>query len=1023
MYLHQLRLQAIGPFAGEHVVDFASLAASGIFLLEGPTGAGKSTLIDAVVFALYGKVASASSSEDRLRSAYAPDDVDSFVDLTFETGAGVYRVVRTPERMRRKKRGDGTTKQQAGIRLWRLPAEAVGSGSLGEPGDVGELVSARLDEAGLELQRIIGLDRTQFVQTIVLPQGEFANFLKANPEDRRGLLQKVFGTEIYERAQAQLATLRIDAQRDIDAARARASGAVERFVEVARIEADEAAELRDARTEHAYKLAVEHVAGMAAAAEALRAADTLAARDLADARAGLDEARSLADTLTRRTRLRAEELALVGQETVVEEHARALDAARRAAVVQPLVAGEERASIEAREAMTAFRTAQRAADVDAADPDAADDLGDDASDDALRRRRDEAAARSAALARLVGIEAGLPARRAAIVSASTALVQLREEEARQREELALRPAGRAEVEARRDALRARAGELGARTDAVARAEALVRTLDQVVALRTELADARATLGTTAATAAEACEVESALRLRRIAGMAGEIAATLEADDPCPVCGGREHPAPAPLSADHVSQEDVDAAEEARRGAESLLADADRLVAQLEERLAGALEVAREADHQTAAAELEAARLAVGDAREAQSALPAAERALAEHDTVTARLTEEHGDLLTAITASAARIEHDTAVLDADEAEVAEAVADLDRDLDADVASVAAVVADLDRQVVVVDALRAARAQALAARRVRAQRSAEREDVMATQGFDTLDDVRAALLPAREERALEAAVTEFRSARDRVRSGLAEPDVAGLPEVVEVDVAAARAVVDEAEALGRRAASDATLAESRTASAADAAEAVSVAAQALEEVEVAAEPVVRMANLATGSTSDNAKRLTLATFVLMRRFEDVVAAANERITVMSDGRYELERSDEKETGKGHKVGLALRVLDHQTGAPRLASSLSGGETFYVSLCLALGMADVVMAEAGGVDLGTLFVDEGFGSLDPETLDSVLHVLGGLRAGGRVVGVVSHVETLKQTISDGISVRRLPDGSSTLTVRAG
>src|SRR5699024_4212596 len=161
---------------------------------------------------------------------------------------------------------------------------------------------------------------------------------------------------------------------------------------------------------------------------------------------------------------------------------------------------------------------------------------------------------------------------------------------------------------------------------------------------------------------------------------------------------------------------------------------------------------------------------------------------------------------------------------------------------------------------------------------------------------------------------------------------------------------------------------------------DAAEAVAVAAQALEEVEVAAEPVVRMANLATGSTSDNAKRLTLATFVLMRRFEDVVAAANERITVMSDGRYELERSDDNETGKGPKVGLALRVLDHQPGAPRLASSLSVGETIYVSLCLALGMADVVMAEAGGVDLGTLFVDEGFGSLDPETLASVLHVLG-------------------------------------------
>ena len=200
-------------------------------------------------------------------------------------------------------------------------------------------------------------------------------------------------------------------------------------------------------------------------------------------------------------------------------------------------------------------------------------------------------------------------------------------------------------------------------------------------------------------------------------------------------------------------------------------------------------------------------------------------------------------------------------------------------------------------------------------------------------------------------------------------------------------------------------------------------AIARASEHLETVEASTEPVIRMADLAGGTSADNTTRLTLATFVLMRRFEDVVAAANSRIETMSDGRYELVRSDVKEVKGNTKVGLALRVLDHQTGLPRLPSSLSGGETFYVSLCLALGMADVVTAEAGGVDLGTLFVDEGFGSLDPETLDSVLAILGRLQAGGRVVGVVSHVEALKQTISDGISVRRLPDGSSTLTVRAG
>ena len=265
MYLHSMTLQAIGPFGGRHTVDFAALADSGIFLLEGPTGAGKSTLIDAVVFALYGKVASAASSEDRLRSAYAADHTESFVDLTFETGAGVFRVVRTPERLRPKKRGEGTTKQQASIKLWRLTGDDLAAG-LGEPGDSGELLANRLDEAGAELTRIIGLDRSQFVQTIVLPQGEFANFLRANPEDRRGLLQKVFGTEIYEKAQAQLAAMRATAQHQLAAARTQVAHAVETFITSTALTDDDAEILRTAGTHDVPKLADEHVAGLASSA-------------------------------------------------------------------------------------------------------------------------------------------------------------------------------------------------------------------------------------------------------------------------------------------------------------------------------------------------------------------------------------------------------------------------------------------------------------------------------------------------------------------------------------------------------------------------------------------------------------------------------------------------------------------------------------------------------------------------------------------------------------------------------------
>jgi len=265
------------------------------------------------------------------------------------------------------------------------------------------------------------------------------------------------------------------------------------------------------------------------------------------------------------------------------------------------------------------------------------------------------------------------------------------------------------------------------------------------------------------------------------------------------------------------------------------------------------------------------------------------------------------------------------------------------------------------------------------------------------------------------------VTQHAADLQRVASGLAEDLIAALPDELVVDVAGAADAEREARGRAEAASGVARLAKDVADAAGASADVVIRHAAVVAERVRDAAPVVRLANLAAGA-GDNAKGLTLGTFVLMRRFEDVIAAANGRLLVMSDGRYELARSDEKEDVRG-RTGLAMRVVDHVNDAARDPRTLSGGETFYVSLSLALGLADVVTAEAGGIDLGTLFVDEGFGSLDPHVLDQVLAELGRLRAGGRVVGVVSHVEALKQAIADRIEVRPLQDGTSTLAVRAG
>jgi exonuclease SbcC len=224
---------------------------------------------------------------------------------------------------------------------------------------------------------------------------------------------------------------------------------------------------------------------------------------------------------------------------------------------------------------------------------------------------------------------------------------------------------------------------------------------------------------------------------------------------------------------------------------------------------------------------------------------------------------------------------------------------------------------------------------------------------------------------------------------------------------------AAAALDEATRAAAAASGQAAAAER---CAADLARAV----RARQSTSAESRAVVRLADIAAAAPDVNPTGITLGTYVLMRRFEDVVAAANDRLRAMLAGRFTLETSDERESGtRARRTGLALAVHDHLTDSRRDPRSLSGGETFTFSLCLALGLADVVQAEAGGVSLGTLFVDEGFGTLDPETLDDVIGQLSRLTAGGRQVGIVSHVEELKQRIPERIAVRRTPEGGSRVT----
>lgn len=1071
MRLHRLTLQAIGPYAGEHTIDFVELGRAGLFLLEGPTGAGKSTIIDAIVFGLYGELAGTGASKDRLHSHHAQPGTEPFVELVFETGSGVYRVRRTPAYQRPKQRGAGFTPQQASATLVRLTdPDAL----------AGETLSTRAQEIGPEISRIVGLTREQFVQTIVLPQGEFAKFLAAGGEERSELLRSLFGTEHYERVAKHLVEQRRQAQRDIEGAREALGRAIARFAG--------AAELDDARELVAGRGADTPV-GMDAAATA--DAEPGDPASFADPSAAEPEPDSDSDVATLTVPLEPDSEDLVGDArrivAVLERHADAdastaaearvaLEGARTEhAAAQTLLASIERRAelLTEREllsvddepvarlseriaaaaradtvasALAGAATASAALEDAMASLAAMEEQTDEAivalDDESVAARRESLTVERASMAAVLVLEVADADRELALAALAEELAAVDERLAELAAEQTRRDARRAALSSAPERASRAATESAKAARFVERAAERRAVLDRVDAADERLAGLADEV-TEAATAAKAAiDVETSLRLRRIEGMAGELAAGLRDGEPCSVCGSLSHPAPAVLDGDHPDADAVDAASVARADAEATMQSAQnvrdiaraerrRLVEQFVALADDPSDVAAtgspDASTATAGFDPVAARAAVDAAaaeaeRQHAEAVVIAEEADAEVAEA-GRLADEHLAGVVAVSERTATRATLTERLAAAQRVHEQARAEVAGVLDGRAASLAELDAMLEAELASLSLLAAARATVADRRQRDAERAVELEAALERAGFADRAAAEAAAMNGVERASAEARVADHLRHTTANAEALASPAIAGVAGTAAPDVEATARRLADAEAAAGTATAAAAVSARRATNAAAACTALAEAADENADAVREAAAVVRLADVVSATGSENSTKVTLGTYVLLRRFEDVVAAANARLESMSGGRYELVRSDVKEgPSRSQRVGLSLTVHDHRTDRRRDPKSLSGGETFYASLCLALGLADVVTGEAGGVELGTLFVDEGFGSLDPETLDTVMAELGRLSAGGRVVGVVSHVEEMKQRIGERIEVRRLDDGSSTLLVRA-
>jgi exonuclease SbcC len=992
MRLHRLEIEAFGPFGGHEEVDFDALSDSGLFLLTGPTGAGKTSVLDAVCFALFGEVPGARGDAGRLASDHRAADATPRVTLEATLAGRRIRVSRVPAHLRPRKRGGAD-----GGLVTELASAVL---ELQEPDGSWRAVAAKVQDVAHELDPLLGMTADQFLQVVMLPQGAFATFLRADVKARQVVLERLFDAgrfsrmELWmqDRARESRAALE-QAQTAADHALAEGCGAWSAPEPPPKLGDGATVEDVDAwLTAEQDRLTAER-----ASAEVAR---ELAAAALRDAERERDQAREHADR--QRRRREAEERLTRLDAGAAEHDARVarLAAHHRAA---PLRGYLDAVSSTRARAQDAERTMAKARGWIAA-------LEDDAlsADPATwgagaRGRADDAAG----LRDLVAAEAGLTGRtgelqrlrgaaRSAAAEAAAADERLRGAEAAAR---ALEERG-----ARAAAAAAQAAGLAEQSAAAtARAEAGERR-DALQARAAQAADA-------ARSAVDAHQAATDhvqdLRRQRLDGYAAELAAGLAPGDACPVCGAEEHPAPATPGEGHVTADEERAAAAA--------ADRARHVREAAER-----------DAATCASELAAARAAagtdpVGELRAAASGLAErlagaraaaadADRVATERRALDARVQADratHAGARDRASALGAQADAVQAELDAVRARIADARGDFP--------DVAARVAALKHETTFLEKATAAHAAHAAAQTAHAEAAAALAAALAQQGVADPAQATAAILAPREVTALEADVRRVDEERSAARDVLATPEIAATKLEPPVDLPAVEAARTAAATAAERAATDAAAVLRCADGEAQRRPALRAALDALGPLTAAADRARELSELARGGTG-NRRRIQLSSWVLAARLEQVAAAATVHLLQMSAGRYALVLHEEAATGRGKgNAGLGLRVRDGWTGEERDTTTLSGGESFFASLSLALGLAETVSAEAGGLDLGTLFIDEGFGTLDEQTLDEVLGVLDDLRDGGRAVGIVSHVPELRVRIPTQLVVEKAREGS--------
>lgn len=1034
---HRLAFCALGPYPGEVEIDFDRLVTDALFLIWGPTGGGKTFLLDALCFALYGK----APGERPVPSDLRPPEVSPWVELEFTAQGDRWRIHRIPTHERAYKRGSGTTEEQASATLEQLVD------------DIWQPVARKLkDEVNPRVEQLLGLTASQFQQVVLLPQGRFAKVLQSGSEEREKLLLTLFDTSAYKSAvgwldeeakqrratstdfELQLRDLRRTAAsrwREVfpneddrgsraahDLTNQRQDGEVLSTADsdrppdglhdgsAVRADTGESTDTPWPADQDQFDDLVERAQSAASSAsdaeEAAEAAHSSASDDH-------DETVQLADRWDRRENLRQELSRLVDADASINAQRKALGRADAAEALRQVLDDVknrrdelDQCAEKMRERYAALREKLAGA------PSLPDDVAIPPTDDPALQSR---------LAR-ISTQIALHLDKLSEFVADACTASQRESDA-----AAQREAAEGHLE-RQQQLDSAAHEHGAEkddagerlskaesaadrisglTDAAASARERAEAAAGLQALMPELSSATETSRVAREATIERRNEEIELRHRYLDGIAAVLAGELADDLPCPVCGSTEHPTLAEPAEDSISAEQLEAASAAVERA----VEAERLAGENLQSIRSSMHTMRGRagddadDPDTAASQAASAAAELADAAKLAGERPALQKAVADLQRKAESARQQSGETATAAALALSAAETAASEAESLKSKISQSIGDVG--LDEAIVSLEAVESCLsDLQGSVGRHARARTALDALADTVTAQLEAS--------PFRTSDEARSALRASADRDQLRSDVESHDETKRVTEHNLNASDLQDLPDNRPDTVAtlgAAKSAGEMARIAGVRRASIAGASAAIHGWAAEHRAMNDKHAEALEDAEL----WTAVANRCSGREPP---KVSLQRWILSAYLVQICEFANRRLSTMTSGRYRLGVYRDQER-RGAKGGLGLRVHDAYTGAEREVSTLSGGETFQASLALALGVADVVAARTGGVRLEVLFVDEGFGTLDSEALQLAMDELDRLREGGRAVGLISHVAELRERIRTGIEVRPTDNGS--------